>query len=200
VYEDDLSLVSRMQNGDQRAFTEFFEGHVQRLAAFAARRTGIDAAGIDDIVQNTLIKAVRNLAGYRGEAALSTWLAGICRHEIADTYRSAARRPGLRSLDSEADAHRAVLQLRIPAHREPVAEVDAESTRQSVMQALDELPEHYARALEAKYGDGLSVEEVARLLGLTPVATQSLLARAREAFRERWRAADVETRRGERQA
>jgi RNA polymerase sigma-70 factor (ECF subfamily) len=154
-----------MQNGDQRAFTEFFEGHVQRLAAFAARRTGIDAAGIDDIVQNTLIKAVRNLAGYRGEAALSTWLAGICRHEIADTYRSAARRPGLRSLDSEADAHRAVLQLRIPAHREPVAEVDAESTRQSVMQALDELPEHYARALGRGSGTAAGTDA-----GCDPVA------------------------------
>jgi RNA polymerase sigma-70 factor (ECF subfamily) len=189
-----------MRGGEQRAFSEFFESHVQRLAAFAARRTGFDPAGVDDIVQNTLIKAVRHLAGYRGEAALSTWLAEICRHEIADVYRSAARRPGAHSLDTEASAQRAVLQLRIPTHREPVAEAAAEATRESVIRALDDLPEHYARALEAKYGDGLSVEEVAVLLGLTPVAAQSLLARARDAFRDRWRAADVESDRGERQA
>jgi DNA-directed RNA polymerase specialized sigma24 family protein len=43
-------------------------------------------------------------------------------------------------------------------------------------------------ALEAKYGDGLSVEEIAALLGVTTTAAQSLLARAREAFRDRWRA------------
>jgi RNA polymerase sigma-70 factor (ECF subfamily) len=56
------------------------------------------------------------------------------------------------------------------------------------MQVLETLPEHYARALEAKYGDGLSVEEIARQLGLTVVATQSLLARARETFRKLWQA------------
>jgi DNA-directed RNA polymerase specialized sigma24 family protein len=48
------------------------------------------------------------------------------------------------------------------------------------------LPAHYAIALEAKYGDGMSVEDIARQLGLTRVAAQSLLARAREEFRERW--------------
>jgi DNA-directed RNA polymerase specialized sigma24 family protein len=41
-------------------------------------------------------------------------------------------------------------------------------------------------ALEAKYGDGLSVEEIAAMLGVTTIAAQSLLARAREAFRDLW--------------
>jgi DNA-directed RNA polymerase specialized sigma24 family protein len=55
------------------------------------------------------------------------------------------------------------------------------------MQILNSLPEHYARALEAKYGDGLSVEDIARQLELTVIGAQSLLARARKAVRERWR-------------
>ena len=56
------------------------------------------------------------------------------------------------------------------------------------MQVLAAMPEHYARALEAKYGDGLSVEDIARELGLTSTAAQSLLARARQTFRARWQA------------
>ena len=84
MYESDRALVARMGAGDQRAFDEFFHSSAPRLAAFAARRSGLDAASVEDVVQNTLVKAVRNLASYRGEAALFTWLTEICRHELAD--------------------------------------------------------------------------------------------------------------------
>jgi RNA polymerase sigma factor (sigma-70 family) len=79
------------------------------------------------------------------------------------------------------------LQLRVPAQLEPAAEVQAAWDSEAVIRALNALPERYALALEAKYGDGLSVKEIGDLLGLTPIATQSLLARARELFRTRWR-------------
>jgi DNA-directed RNA polymerase specialized sigma24 family protein len=55
------------------------------------------------------------------------------------------------------------------------------------MRTLTALPERYALALEAKYGDGLSVEQIAGQLGVTATAAQSLLARARDAFRDYWR-------------
>lgn len=187
MYEADRALVARMRAGDQRAFDEFFNASASRLFAFAARRTSMDSAGLEDIVQSAMIKAVRNLASYRGEAALFTWLTEICRHELADVQRKAARRPVHVSLDDDGSMRQAVAQLRSPEHREPVAELDQANRRAVVMQVLSSLPERYGRALEAKYGDGLSVEEIARQLGLTAIATQSLLARAREAFRERWR-------------
>jgi RNA polymerase sigma-70 factor (ECF subfamily) len=176
-----------MQAGEQRAFDEFFRASAPRLAAFVARRSGWDAASVEDIVQNTLIKAVRNLASYRGEAALFTWLTTICRRELADVARKAARQPGHDSLDAPDTALPGALQLRIPASREPAAEVAAASDGAAIIRALNALPERYALALEAKYGDGLSVDEIAHLLGLTPIATQSLLARARDAFRVLWR-------------
>jgi DNA-directed RNA polymerase specialized sigma24 family protein len=55
------------------------------------------------------------------------------------------------------------------------------------MKVLKDLPANYALVLEAKYGDGLSVEAIALQLGLTEIAVQSVLARARDAFRRRWR-------------
>jgi RNA polymerase sigma-70 factor (ECF subfamily) len=186
VYEADRVLVSRMRAGEQRAFDEFFNASASRLAAFVSRRSGLDPASVEDIVQNTLIKAVRNLASYRGEAALFTWVTEICRHELADARRKAARRPAHDSLDEPDAVAFPVPQLWVPEHREPAAEAEVHHRQKAVIRALNDLPERYARALEAKYGDGLSVKEVAALFGLTTVAAQSLLARARDAFRDRW--------------
>src|SRR4030081_3214766 len=131
MYESDRALVARMGAGDQRAFDEFFRSSAPRLAAFAARRSGLDAASVEDVVQSTLIKAIRNLASYRGEAALFTWLTEICRHELADVYRKAARRPDhavlneLNSASLHAQLH-VPAQLRVPAQLEPTAQVDTE--------------------------------------------------------------------------
>jgi RNA polymerase sigma-70 factor (ECF subfamily) len=82
VNETDRALVARMRAGDQRAFDEFFSACAPRLVAFAARRSATDSTGLEDIVQNTLFKAVRNLASYRGEATLFTWITQICSREL----------------------------------------------------------------------------------------------------------------------
>jgi len=186
VYESDRALVARMAVGDQGAFDEFFRASAPRLAAFVGRRSGLDPATVEDIVQSTLIKAMRNLSSYRAEASLFTWLTQICLHELADVARKSARRPSHSSLDEPTTLARLAPQLHAAPFFEPEATVDAELHRAAVIRALNALPKHYALALEAKYGDGLSVVQIAELLGLTPTATQSVLARARDAFRERW--------------
>lgn len=193
MYEEDRALVVRMRAGDQRAFDEFVNASAPRLMAFVARRSALDAASLEDVVQSALIKAVRNLASYRGEAALFTWLTEICRHELVDVQRKAARRPRQLSLDESAATRLAVAELRMPEHQEPAATLEAAIRGAAVMQVLASLPERYFRALEAKYGDGLSVAEIASELGMTMIATQSLLARAREAFRARWQESSDET-------
>ena len=188
MYEADRALVARMCAGEQPAFHEFFTANAPRLVAFLARRSRLDPASLEDVVQCALIKAVRNLAQYRGEAALLTWLTEICRHELADVHRKAARQPVHVSLDENVAKAGLQLQLRAPEHQEPVAELQSASELASIARVLDDLPETYARVLEAKYGDGMSVEEIARQFGLTAISVQSLLARAREAFRKLWSA------------
>jgi RNA polymerase sigma-70 factor (ECF subfamily) len=187
VYEADRALVARMRAGDQSAFNEFFKDSAPRLVAFIARRTALDPATLEDIVQSALIKAVRHLASYRGEAALFTWLTEICRNELADAHRKAKRRPAHLSLDEPETAHRWEGKLLAPDAQEPVSQLQAAAERAKIMKVLNDLPANYALVLEAKYGDGLSVETIALQLGLTEIAAQSMLARAREAFRRRWR-------------
>ena len=185
MYEEDRTLVRRMLAGEQRAFDAFFDAYAPRLAAFAARRSPFAAAVIEDIVQTTLIKAIRNLTSYRGEAALFTWLCEICRHELVNLHRKAARRPQHESLE-QTTAQETLLELRVPDHEDPMQVLELSEQRSAIAKTLNGLPERYARALEWKYGDGFSVEEIGTMLGLTTIAAQSLLARARLAFKESW--------------
>jgi RNA polymerase sigma-70 factor, ECF subfamily len=175
-----------MRAGEQRAFEEFFQSNVPRLLAFATRYSGLDSASVEDIVQNTLVKAMRSLSSYRGEASLYTWLTQICLYELVDNTRKTTRRPVHISLDDIEDYWRLWGQLRVPAHKEPAAELETQLQRTAVLNTLQALPRRYAQVLEAKYGDGLSVAEIAAMMGMTNTAVQSLLARAREAFRVEW--------------
>jgi RNA polymerase sigma-70 factor (ECF subfamily) len=175
-----------MRAGDQRAFDEFFKASAPRLIAYIGRRSALDPATLEDIVQSALIKAVRHLESYRGEAALHTWVTEICRHELADEHRKSKRRPKHLSFDDDELAAREELKLRAPQSVDPAAQFQAHMRRHEVMRVLESLPANYALALEAKYGDGHSVEAIARQLGVTDIAAQSVLARARDAFRQRW--------------
>ena len=175
-----------MRAGEQRAFEEFFQANVPRLLAFVTRYSGLDSASVEDIVQNTLIKAMRSLSSYRGEASLYTWLTQICLYELVDNTRKTSRRPTHISLNDIEDYWRLWGQLRVPSHKEPAAELETELRRAAVLNTLQALPRRYAQVLEAKYGDGLSVEEIAAMMGVTNTTVQSLLARAREAFRVAW--------------
>jgi RNA polymerase sigma-70 factor (ECF subfamily) len=186
VSEADRKLVERMRAGEQSAFDAFFAAYAPRVAAFVSRRSSLDPAGIEDMVQASLIKAIRNLDSFRGEASLFTWLCTICRHELASLHRKMGRQPIHESADGDSYARDKLLELRVPADLEPPNELELETHRAAVAKTLNSLPERYARALEWKYGDGFSVEEIAGMLGLTPIAVQSLLARARKEFKDAW--------------
>src|SRR5688572_2516022 len=89
--EEDRLLVQRLLAGDQAALRQFFDEYFDRLYRFAYARLRGDAALAEDAAQNTLARALRGLAGFRGEAGLFSWLAQICRNEIADIVEKAAR-------------------------------------------------------------------------------------------------------------
>jgi RNA polymerase sigma-70 factor, ECF subfamily len=186
VSEDDRRLVARMLAGERSAFDGFFAAYAQRLAAFVSRRSTLDRARVEDMVQTTLIKAIRNLDSFRGDAALFTWLCTICRHELASARRKQGRQPIHESIDTAGLARDLLIELPAPAESEPPEELERALHRNAVAWTLNKLPERYARVLEWKYGDGFSVEEIAGMLGLTVVAVQSLLARARKDFKDLW--------------
>src|SRR6185295_13253388 len=96
---DDHALVRQMLAGDEAAFGEFFDTYFPRLFRFAVRRVAEDAA--EDVVQATLVQAIRKLGTWRGEAALFTWLCTLCRHEVSAFIRRERRGPELRPIDDD---------------------------------------------------------------------------------------------------
>jgi RNA polymerase sigma-70 factor (ECF subfamily) len=183
--DSERQLVERMLSGDERAFTAFFDDFFPRLYRFALPRLGRDADAAKDVVQATLIKAMRKLADFRGEAALFTWVCQICRHQIADHVRSERRRSDKVVLIEDSDEVRAALEsIEAPASSDPLRGCDRAELRRLVHAVLDRLPGRYGEALEWKYIEGHSVEQIGERLGIGQTAAQSLLARARGAFRD----------------
>lgn len=180
---DERDLVARMRAGDETAFDRFFEGHFSRLYRFALARMGRDPDAAEDVVQNTLCKAVAGLAGYRSESRLFTWLCTICRHEIAAYYERQGRRPAPVALVEDAPEVRAALERLAAGEGNPEAGMERQDVARLVQVALDALPPAYGDALEWKYVHGLPVKEIALRLNLGPKAAESLLTRARAAFR-----------------
>lgn len=182
---DDEVLVQRMLAGEERAFAAFFETYFPRVYRFALPRLDRNEDTAKDVVQATLIKAMRKLGDYRGEAALFTWLCRICRNEIADHVRSQKRRSEkVVLIEDSAEVRAALESIEAPPGDDPLRRADGAELRRLVHAVLDRLPSRYGDALEWKYVEGRSVEEIGDLLGIGHTAAQSLLARARVAFRE----------------
>jgi RNA polymerase sigma-70 factor (ECF subfamily) len=175
-------LVRRMLGGDEGAFDEFFEDYFPRLFRFAVLRLR-DQDAAEDLVQNSLIAAVRNLGSWRGEATLFTWLCTICRREISAWEKRTSRRVMV-SLAEDDPSLRAALESIGAAAEAPDAGLARAETGRIVQLVLDHLPPRYSRALEWKYLEDLSVGDIAARLQCTSKAAESLLTRARDAFRD----------------
>ena len=186
--ELDRTLARQVAGGDQEAFDAFFRGYFPRLFRFTLLRVDNDPELAEEVVQRTMCIVVRKMGTYRGEALLFTWLCQICRNELNSVFREG--RVESRA-DIPIDDHPAV-----QAALESVAADDfrPESARrrdeiaQFVRVTLEHLPARYATALEMKYVSGESVAEIARRLELSEKATESVLSRARVAFKERFKA------------
>jgi RNA polymerase sigma-70 factor (ECF subfamily) len=182
---DERELVRSMLAGDERAFNTFFEAFFPRVYRFALPRLAGDAEASKEVVQATMVKAMRNLASYRGDAALFSWVCQICRRQIVDYLRATRRRSSkVVLLEDSPDISAALDSIEAPQEDEPLHRYSADETRRLIRTVLDRLPSRYGDVLEWKYVEGHSVEEIGERLGIGHTAAQSLLARARVAFRE----------------
>ena len=179
---DDLSLARRVLDGDESAAEEFFAEYFPRLYRFARLRLGGAEDAAEEVAQAALIRAVRKLHTYRGEAALFTWLCTLCRQEIGLWRQRTGRVDELELVEEHADVRQALdAAARMAADPEHLA--GQRELAVLVHLTLDQLPVRYSQALEWKYLQGHTTEEVAHRLGIGYKAAESLLTRAREAFR-----------------
>lgn len=185
--EQDRSLARRVAGGDAAAFDAFFREYFPRLFRFTLTRVDNDPELAEEIVQRTMCIIVRKMGNYRGEALLFTWLCQICRNEMRAVYRQ--RGVELRA-EVPIDDHPAVQAAleSIAGHDyRPESMQRRDEIANFVRTTLEHLPAKYAIALEMKYINGNSVAEIARKLGVGEKAAESILSRARSAFKEGFR-------------
>jgi RNA polymerase sigma-70 factor (ECF subfamily) len=185
AHESDKALVQRMLGGDEEAFRQFFDLHFPGLYRFALARLGHDADAAEEVAQSALSKVVRKLHTYRGEASLFTWVCTFCRWEISAWHSQRGRRGiAVELVEESAEVRAALESLSALGGDGPRERLLRREVGALVRLTLDQLPVRYGDALEWKYVEGLSVKEIAARLGVGPKAAESLLTRARQAFRD----------------
>jgi RNA polymerase sigma-70 factor, ECF subfamily len=183
-WESDRELVRAVLRGQQDAFERFFESAYPSLYRFALARLNHDADAAGEVAQSALCTALRKLGTYRGEAALLTWLYTFCRRELY-AYRVRYQRfVHVELVEGDPEVRAALDSLRAIVGRDPDRELERRALARRVRRVLDALPNRYADALEWKYVDGLPVKDIGVRLGVGAKAAESLLTRARRAFRD----------------
>ena len=182
---EEKQLIQRMLGGEEQAFEAFFNAYFPRVYRFVLPRLNGDVDAAREVVQAALAKAMRRIGDFRGESALFTWICQICRREAVDYIRSRRRHvKHLVLIDDRPELRSAIEAIEAPEEFDLVRQYGRAEVGRLVRVVLDRLPSNYGDALEWKYMEGSSVEEIGARLGIRTVAAQSLLARARIAFRE----------------
>jgi len=176
-------LVRALLAGREEAFEEFFRLYFPPLYRFALIRVGGDSVFAEDAVQAAMTRALRKLETFRGEASLLTWLCTFCRREIS-ALREAGKRFQSEALVEDEPHVRAALESLSAARDDPESRLARAELARAVQTTLDRLPPRYGEALEWKYLEGATVGQIAQRMGIGSKAAESLLTRARQAFRD----------------
>jgi RNA polymerase sigma-70 factor, ECF subfamily len=172
--------------GDESALRRLTGEMLPALYRFCLYRVGRNQHLCEEVVQETLLRALRDLARYepeRSDGNLFPWLTGLARNEIQRVLGREKAAASLQSLWERMDRDLLAVFARLESEPVSDATLEREETRELVNAAMAQLPPHYRQALESKYVSGESVRTIAQRWRMTEKATESLLTRAREAFR-----------------
>lgn len=182
----DESWRRQALRGGEAALRRLTAEMLPALYRFCLYRVGRNQHLCEEVVQETLLRALRDLNRYEPERAggnLFPWLTGLARNEIQRVLGREKASLSLQTLWERMD--RELLSVFAKLESEPFSDemLQREETRELVNAAMSQLPPHYRQALEAKYVSGDSVRAIADRWRMTEKATESLLTRARQAFR-----------------
>ncbi len=156
----DAALIARWKAGDERAATELVGRHANSLARFAS--TLGEREDIDELVQDTFVRAFGSIDSFRGESSLRTWLFTIERRLAVDRRRSARRRRG--DLEIQEDD--------LATDYTALDGVVADETEQRLMRAMGRLSPTQREVFTLRVSEGMSYRDIANLVGSTEGAAR----------------------------
>jgi RNA polymerase sigma-70 factor (ECF subfamily) len=179
----DRVLVERVQRGEKEAFDVLVLKYQHRIVKLISRYIR-DSSEVLDVAQDSFLKAYRALPNFRGESAFYTWLYRIAINTAKNHLVSQARRPPDADVDSvEAEQFEGESDLKDYATPERLLLRD--EIRETVVDAIEQLPRDLKLAITLRELEGLSYEEIAEAMECPIGTVRSRIFRAREAINKR---------------
>ncbi|MDO9150201.1 MAG: RNA polymerase sigma factor RpoE [Methylotenera sp.] len=177
--EIDHELVLRAQRGDKRAFGLLVDKYQRKLARLLSRMIR-DQAEIEDVVQESFIKAYRALPNFRGDSAFYTWLYRIGINTAKNYLVSMGRRPTVSTDIEIEDAENFDSGDELRTTETPESSMMTKQIAQTVNDTVEGLPEELKTAITLREIEGLSYEEIATIMSCPIGTVRSRIFRARE--------------------
>ena len=182
----DRELVARAQRGDKQAFALLVEKYQRKLARVLSRLVR-DPAEVEDVTQEAFIRAYRALPAFRGDSAFYTWLYRIGIN-TAKNYLVATGRRAPTSTEVEAEQAEGFDQSdQLRDINTPESVLLSKEIATTVNAAIEELPEELRNAIQLRELEGMSYEEIAKIMDCPIGTVRSRIFRAREAIADRLR-------------
>jgi RNA polymerase sigma-70 factor (ECF subfamily) len=181
--DSDAPLVERAVAGDKKAFELLvikYQRRIQRLIGRMVR----DVDLVEDISQETFIRAYRALAQFRGDAQFYTWLYRIAVNTAKKSLMDLKRNPTVseNSFKSDDDDETSPLENELTSSETPDAVLASKEIAQIINTALEALPEELRQAITLREIEGLSYEEISEAMNCPIGTVRSRIFRAREAI------------------
>lgn len=183
--DSDTKLVELVQRGDRAAFNLLVLKYQHKVMKLVMRYVR-DQAEAEDITQEAFIKAYRALPAFRGESAFYTWLYRIAINTAKNSLMSSRRRLVDYDLDLQ-DPEDYTSQVLLKDSDTPERMLLTEEIRQTVQEAMEQLPSDLREAITLRELEGLSYEEIAQVMDCPVGTVRSRIFRAREAIDKKLR-------------
>lgn len=178
--QQDQELVARVKRGDKAAFDFLVIKYQHRIVQLVNRYVK-DLSEAQDLAQEAFIKAYRAIGSFRGEAAFYTWLYRIAINTAKNDLATKSRK----HIDSQIDVQDVDAFENVPQMQDletPETQLSNQEILAAIKQTIDALPEEMRIAIMLCEFDGLSYEEIARVMDCPIGTVRSRIFRAREAI------------------
>ncbi len=178
--ELDQELVRRVQAGESAAFDLLVRKYQHRIVGLIGRYIA-DWSECQDVAQDTFLRAYRAMGNFRGDAQFYTWLHRIAVNTAKNHLVAHKRRPPTDDIEIE-DAEQFASGMRLRDNDTPERELMRQQLEQTVLRAVEALPDELREAITLREVEGLSYEEIATKMDCPIGTVRSRIFRAREAI------------------
>lgn len=182
----DAELVARVQRGDKQAFDLLVLKYQRKIMRLLSRMIR-DPSEIEDVAQESFIKAYRALPQFRGDSAFYTWLYRIAINTARNWLAQNNRRPSTSSSYESEEGETFDETDNLTDSSNPESEMASRQIAETVNKAMNDLPEELRNAIVMREIDGMSYEDIAQSMNCPIGTVRSRIFRAREAIATRLR-------------